>query len=105
MGTPSILKVTILGVTLSIKSSEDNKYLQEIVNFFKIKVNETQKKLPSADQLKVALIAGLNMAEELIKERKKHEEQALKSNSLLEKDAEEINSTTTRILNIIDQIL
>lgn len=104
MGTTNS-KITILGMSLSLKSNEESQQLQDVINYFKFKINETQKKLPTADPLKVALIAGLNLADELLKERNKSEKELQTADLEQTKEAQEIEKTTNRILSIIDQIL
>ena len=98
-------KITILGITLSLKSNEESQQLQDVIHYFKFKINETQKKLPATDPLKVALITGLNLADELLKVRNKSERELHIPDMEQEKDAREIEKTTNRILSIIDEIL
>jgi len=69
----SITKVTILGKEYSIKGEADPQYVQEVAKF----VDETMQKICAVSQTaspsKVAILAALNIADELYREREEKE--------------------------------
>jgi hypothetical protein len=94
------LPIKILGSSFKLKTDEDLDYLKEIVAYYEKKVLETQDKVGLQDPLKVSLIAGIVVADELYKERLGKPFSNPKGMSDPEKDAE-INSITR---NLIDQL-
>ena len=65
------LKIKILGTSFSIQSGESREYLDSILDYYKSKVEEINEKTIKADPLKLAIIAGLNIVDELFKERRR----------------------------------
>lgn len=94
------LKVKILGTTFSIQSSENREYLEEIIEYFKLKVEEINEKAPATDPLKAAILAGLNVVDELFKERNSKYAPADP-----EVSAMELNKITERMINKINTSL
>lgn len=92
------LKVTILGTSLMVQSDEDAEHLQSVLKFFEKKVDEVKRKLPGTEPVKLAIIAGLNLVDELFKTQA-----ALKQNS--GNEADEAERITRRIIQKLDNIL
>lgn len=67
----SRLQLRIFGSSFTVQSSEDAAHLSSVVACFKKRIKEIREKLPVADPLKVSLLAGLNLADDLLKERSK----------------------------------
>ena len=65
----SRIKVELLGTSFHIESREKREYLQDVVSYLTAKVDEVRGEAPVADPVKVALIVGLNLVDELLKER------------------------------------
>ncbi|MBN1698395.1 MAG: cell division protein ZapA [Spirochaetales bacterium] len=94
------LKVTILGVPLTIQSGEDSHYLNKIVNYFICKLKEVERDTTLNDPLKISMMAGLNIADELLKEKRRRfagQETA--------GEPEEIEEITERLIEKIDKSL
>jgi cell division protein ZapA (FtsZ GTPase activity inhibitor) len=92
------LKVTILGTSLMVQSDEDAEHLQAVLTYFEKKVGEVKKKLPGTEPVKLAIITGLNLVDELLKIQS-----VLKKNSNSEDlEAERI---TRRMIQKLDNIL
>lgn len=67
---PHLLPVEILGASFSLKTTdEDPAHLREVIAFFEKKVKETQQTVAITDPLKLAIISGIIIADELFKER------------------------------------
>jgi cell division protein ZapA (FtsZ GTPase activity inhibitor) len=65
----SRLKVDLLGATFQIRANEDSAYLKAVLDYLREKVDEVRSAVGPADPLKIALLAALNLVDELFKER------------------------------------
>lgn len=65
----NVVQVQILGNQLTIRGEADQAYIVEIARYVDRKMREVTEKLPVASQSKVAILASLNIADELFKER------------------------------------
>jgi len=72
-GTPrdgkNVVQVQILGQQLPLRTEADPSYALELAEFVDGKMREVTKMLPVASVSKVAILASLNIADELFKER------------------------------------
>ena len=72
-GTPRdgkhVVQVQILGHQLPIRGEADPSYILELAEFVDRKMREVTQKMPVAAVSKVAILASLNIADELFKER------------------------------------
>ena len=72
-GTPRdakhVVQVQILGHQLPIRGEADPKYILELAEFVDLRMREVTQKMPVAAVSKVAILASLNIADELFKER------------------------------------
>ena len=94
------LTVTILGVSLTLKSKESPEYLQQITHFFKNRIEEAQKHMVDTDPLKILIKAGLNITDELFKAH------TLCSPPIKDEvNPNELEEFTRRMINKIDQTL
>jgi len=64
-----VVNVQILGHQLPIRGEADPKYILELAEFVDVKMREVTQKMPVAAVSKVAILASLNIADELFKER------------------------------------
>jgi cell division protein ZapA len=65
----SVVQVQILGQQLSIRGEADQEYIVGVAGYVDRKMREITEKLPVASLSKVAILASLNIADELFKER------------------------------------
>ncbi len=65
----NIVKVNIFGTEYPIKGESDPGYIQEVAGYVNNKMLEIEKSLTVKSSLKVAILAALNIADELYKER------------------------------------
>ncbi len=63
------LKIDILGASFTIQSEESPGHLSRVESLLRQKVEEVKNRYSFADPLTVALLAGLNLADELVQER------------------------------------
>ncbi len=65
----NIVKVNIFGTDYPIKGDSDADYIKDVANYVNNKMIEIEKGLTVKSNLKVAILAALNIADELYKER------------------------------------
>lgn len=68
------IEVQILGQNYSIKVDEDEVYVKSLARYVDEKLREIYNTTPTVKQLKAAIMASLNIADELFKLRAKQEE-------------------------------
>ena len=95
----NLLSVQLLGTTFSLKSTENLDYLKEVVAYYEGKVEETKKGVSLHDPLKIALLTGIVLADEVLKERNR------RSGSLSAPEADEAERITRALIDKIDSIL
>ena len=95
----NLLPVHLLGTSFSLKSTENLDYLKEVVAYYEEKVDETRRGVSLQDPLKIALLTGIVLADELIKERSR------RSGSLSAPEADEAERITQALIDKIDSIL
>ncbi len=95
----NLLNIDILGSSFTIRSSEDPAYLEQVIWYLEERIKETQKKVPVNDPLKIAILSGFFLVDELMKEKMK---KGLPY-SITAKDADEIGKITTNLIELIDR--
>lgn len=90
----NILKVNIYGNDYPIKGNTDVEYIRRVAKYVDGKMKEVFKDVPSDSSLKIAILAALNITDELFKER-----------TLVNKNVK-VNSdmATTRIKAMIEKL-
>ncbi len=69
----SVIKVQIFGGEYKIRGQADPDYIAEVARYVDNKMREINEKLSVATLGKVAILASLNLADELFKERRERE--------------------------------
>jgi cell division protein ZapA (FtsZ GTPase activity inhibitor) len=96
-----LTEVKLLGVSFTIRSEEDPSYLNDVMNYFKQRVEETTAQIAMTDPLKVSIVAAINIVDELFKERISSEKHAEKV-----QQAEDItNRLKTKIDDALDSLI
>ncbi|RPJ06590.1 MAG: cell division protein ZapA [Spirochaetaceae bacterium] len=95
--------ITILGTTLSLVTEDSEEHLEAVIRYFNQKVTEIQNKIQAGDPLKVAILAGLNAADDLLKARRA----LLSPETSVSADAgeQELEERTRHMIDTIDKIL
>ena len=93
----SVVQVQILGQQLSIRGEADSDYILGVAGYVDRKMREITEKLPVASLSKVAILASLNIADELFKERASRERDGA---SLTDRE-----SQLHAVLDRLDQLL
>ena len=69
MDTKNVVQVQIFGHSYTIRGEADHEYIMGVAAYVDRKMREVTEKLPVASLSKVAILASLNIADELFKER------------------------------------
>lgn len=62
-----VVQVEIFGETYTIRASEDPRYIQRVAQYVDAKFYEIAKRSPSLPSNKMAILASLDIADELLK--------------------------------------
>ena len=89
----SVVQVQILGQQLSIRGEADQDYIVGVAGYVDRKMREITEKLPVASLSKVAILASLNIADELFKERASRE-----------RDGESLTDRAARLHAMLDRL-
>ena len=96
------LQIDLLGTSFSIQANESPDYLEKLLDSYTKVVNQVDKEAKIKDPLKVAIISGIMICDELCKEKQKLQftNQTINKQDLVE--AEEI---ALRIIENIDKVI
>ena len=89
----NVVQVQILGQQLSIRGEADQDYILGVAGYVDRKMREITEKLPVASLSKVAILASLNIADELFKERASRES-----------DSVSLTDRTARLHAVLDRL-
>lgn len=87
-------KVVIYNQTYNLRSDHDPEYIQELAEHVDMRMNEIARATMTVDSLRVAILAALQIADELFQARKEMKE-----------TEEEIADRSARYAEILDQCL
>jgi cell division protein ZapA (FtsZ GTPase activity inhibitor) len=93
------LKIDVLGASFTIQADEDPAYLKSVLSYLQRKVNTVQSAVPVEDPLKVAILAGFELVDELFKERRRSGASAPASS-----DMDELEEITVRLIDKLNKI-
>ena len=91
----NVLKVNIYGNDYPIKGNTDIEYIRKVAKYVDSKMREVNKKVSSDSSLKIAILAALNITDELFRKR------SLESNS----DFEEFADRLKKLNELLDEKL
>jgi cell division protein ZapA len=86
--------VTIFGHSYSLRAEEDGSYVEELARHLDAKMRTLSEQTGTTEPLRVAVLAALNLADELEKLRERHRT----SEEALETTARELNAALDRAL-------
>jgi cell division protein ZapA len=75
MDAKQTVQVQIFGHSYTIRGEADQDYIVEVAAYVDRKMRDVTERIPVASLSKVAVLASLNIADELFKERARHEQQ------------------------------
>ena len=101
---PHDLLINILGTSFSITASEDPAYLDEVLAQYQIAVTNTQGISGMKDPLKVAILTGFLLCDEINKIKIQVEEKQAKDNQQRTAEVQELNRVMRNIMARIDNV-
>jgi len=102
---PHDLLIEVLGVSFSITASEDPAYLEEVLAQYQIAVANTQGISGMKDPLKVAILTGFLLCDEINKIKTQIEEKQAQDDLQRTAEVQELNRVIQNIMARIDQTL
>jgi cell division protein ZapA len=94
MDAKNVVQVQIFGHSYTIRGEAEQEYILGVAAYVDRKMREITEKLPVASLSKVAILASLNIADELFKERARRENQE-----------QELASRAARLNAVLDDLL
>ena len=95
MDAKNVVQVQIFGHSYTIRGEADQEYILGVAAYVDRKMREITEKLPVASLSKVAILASLNIADELFKER------AQRRTS----EQEQLDRSAARLNAVLDELL
>ncbi|MCR5613736.1 cell division protein ZapA [Treponema sp.] len=101
-----LLQINVLGSSFAIQAKEDDKYLSNLLNYYKQITNEIEKADNLKDPKQTAILAGILLCDELYKEKEKNArlEKRL-TNPQSADDTEQINKIAGDLISKIEKVL
>ena len=100
MGKERLVEIKVFGQVYTVKTDEGEDHIQKVAQSVNEKMEEVTKNTKSVSTLNVAILTALNLADDLIRERRKRlallEEVERKSKDLVEKINLNIDGTETK---------
>ena len=91
--TPAPTEVQIFGATYHVRGA-DGQHVQELAGLVDEKMREVAEHVPAADTARIAILAALNLADELLRVRKQEEGERVE----IEEKVTELTRKLTRVL-------
>ena len=101
---PHDLLINVLGASFSITAGEDPAYLDEVLAQYQVAVANTQGISGMKDPLKVAILTGFLLCDEINKIKQQVEEERSKADSQRAAEVQELNRITRNIMARIDKM-
>lgn len=87
----NLFHINLLGTDFSIKSSETNEYMEQVVSFIKKHINSLAEKTQISDPLKLSILTNIVITSELFKLKENPKEKNMELNAkILEKNVERL---------------
>ncbi len=93
----NVVQVEIFGHSYTIRGEANQEYILEVAAYVDRKMREITEKLPVASLSKVAILASLNIADELFKERARRETEV--------RDLRDLSVRTAHLTAVLDEVL
>lgn len=96
MPPSATMRVELLGTSFEIRTDEDPEYVRNLVRYYEQRVRDVRGSVPTNDMLRVAILAGILLADELHK-----------SGAVGEKAQEmaEADRITARLITALDAVI
>lgn len=95
------LQIDTLGTTFAIQAKEDEEYLNKLLNYYKKIVSQVECESGIKDPLKISIIAGIMICDELCKEKQKLQ---YTNQTINRQDLEEAEKITLRMIDNLNKV-
>ena len=95
------IKIDLLGKSFVIRCDENLSHLQEVIRVFQLRLEHISKNLALKDPLKIALLTGIDLVDELVKLRVALNEKSRSDSG----ETSEISSIAEQLIERIDRCL
>lgn len=96
------IQLDILGASFSAEAEEDDEYLHKLSSYYKAITDSIQKSSGVKDPMKISILAGITLVDELYKEKQK----SIKlSNQISREDEEKAERITMSMIDKISGVL
>lgn len=102
MGT---LKIDALNTNFTIQAKEDDEYLQNLLSYYKQMLKQVETGTLLNDNLKISILAGIMLCDELYKEKCKNHSNTDDFNAVSQFELSEAERITVKMIEDIDRIL
>jgi cell division protein ZapA (FtsZ GTPase activity inhibitor) len=99
------LLINVLGTSFSITAGEDLAYLEEVLAQYQVAVANTQGISGMKDPLKIAILTGCFLCDEINKLKMHVEEEQAKTALEQNTEVQELNRITRNIIDRLDQAI
>lgn len=93
-------RINILGEDFIIKADKSQKYIEKVIDLLKVKINKIQKMTQNQSSLRIALLTGILLAEDITDLR----EESINSFSKHD-ESTKIDAITSKLLDDLDSII
>lgn len=100
MSTGNRLDISILGTSFTIRADEDEAYLKRILWYLEKKIDETKKRTPIADPIKISILTSFYIIDELLREKNRDG-----SGAALPAESDEMEKIALRLISEIDDAI
>ena len=94
------LDISVLGTSFTIRADEDEAYLKRILWYLEKKIEETKKRTPIADPIKVSILTSFYIIAELLREKTREGQ-----DSALPAESDEMERIALRLISEIDDAI
>ena len=95
------LQIDTLGTSFAIQASEDEEYLNKLLNYYRKVVSQVESESGLKDPLKTSIIAGIMICDELCKEKQKLQ---YTNQTINRQDLDEAEKITLRMIDNLNKV-
>lgn len=99
------IQINVLGTSFSAEAQEDEEYLRKLLSYYKEITSTIQNTTKLNDPMKVSILAGVTLVDELYKEKQKTARLEQSKYAIATKETEEAERITQSIIDKIDEVL
>lgn len=95
------LQIDTLGTSFAIQANENEEYLEKLLNYYRRIVGQVESESGIKDPLKISIIAGIMITDELCKEKQKLQ---YTNQTINRQDLDEAEKITLRMIDNLNKV-